>query len=216
LSQSRSTEFQPPLRPPKQQRSRDTLARIVNAAERLLEERRFEDVSVADIAARAHSSVGAFYARFVDKDGLLDYLDELHAETLVQRVSEYSEDPRWEAVSARVFVADVIGFLVGYFKEHRGVLRALAIRARLGDERFAERTRQVNSRVPELIRLVLSRRGEIAHASPDLAAFLGFVMMLSTLRARVLFPETHPTHLPISDTLLTDELVSMYLAYLGI
>ena len=193
------------------------MARIVNAAERLLEEQSFEDISVSDITKRARSSVGAFYARFTDKDALLDYLDESHAEELIDRVTEYSEDDRWTVAPVEEVVSEVIGFLVGFFKEHRGVLRALSIRARLHtDPRFAEPTRRVNSRVPELIRLVMIRRSEIAHASPDLAVYLGFVMIFSTLRERVLFPETYPTHLPISDALLTDELKNAYLAYLGV
>ena len=209
--------FEPPFRAPKQQRSRDTLARIINATERLLEDHRFEDISVADISKLATSSVGAFYARFVDKDALLDYLDRSHAETLIERVEEYAEEDRWESASIGALVGDVIRFLVGYFKDHRGVLRALTVRARLhGDERFAAPTRRVNSRIPEIVRLILSRRGEIEHPSPDLAAFLGFVMVLCTLRERVLFPETHPIHLPISDSLLADELAKMYLSYLGV
>jgi len=193
------------------------MARIVNATERLLEERGFDDISVVDITNRARSSVGAFYARFGDKDALLDHLDAAHAEALIERVTAYSEDDGWREAPIETLVGDVIRFLAGYFKEHRGVLRALSVRARLHDDpRFAEPTRRVNSRVPELIRLVLSRRSEIEHPSPDLAAYLGFVMVISTLRERILFPETYPTHLPISDSLLADELGHAYLAYLGV
>jgi AcrR family transcriptional regulator len=193
------------------------MVRIVNATERLLARRGFHGISVADIASLARSSVGAFYARFADKDALLDYLDETHAERLIEHVEAYSEDDRWRTAPIETLVGDVIRWLAGYFKEHRGVLRALSVRARLHDDpRFAEATLRVNSRVPELIRLVLSRRGEIEHPSPDLAAYLGFVMVISTLRERILFPETYPTHLPISDSLLADELGQAYLAYLGV
>ena len=205
------------VRPPLQQRSRDTLARLVSATERLLEESSFEDLTVADIARRGRSSVGAFYARFPDKDALLDYLDESHAEELIDRVTEYCENDRWKAAPIEALVTEVIRFLIMYFKDHRGVLRALSVRARLHHgSRFAEPARRVNNRVPELIRLVLARRREIAHRSPDLAAYLGFVMVFSTLRERVLFAETYPTHLPISDSLLADELAQAYLAYLGV
>lgn len=205
------------LRPPVQQRSRDTLARIVNATERLLDERSFEDVTVAEIVRTAHSSVGAFYARFPDKDSLLDYLDAVHAEDIIETVAELVDDPASETSPIQRVVGEVMGSLVGYFKTHHGVLRALSVRARLhGESRFAEATRHVNSRLPELMRLIISRRREIAHPSPDLAAYLGFVMILSVVRERMLFPETYPTHLPISDRLLADELTGAYLAYLGV
>ena len=205
------------LKPPLQQRSRDTLARIVNAAERLLGERSFEDVTVAEIVRMAHSSVGAFYARFPDKDALLDHLDDLHAADMIDGVAVYADDPTSNTFPIQRAVGEVMSFLVGYFKAHRGVLRALSVRARLhGEPRFAEATRHINSRLPELMRLIMSRRSEIAHPSPDLATYLGFVMVLSVLRERILFPETHPTHLPISDLLLADELRKAYLAYLGV
>jgi AcrR family transcriptional regulator len=193
------------------------MARIVNAAESLLQERAFEHLSVADITKRARSSVGSFYARFPDKDALLDYLDERHAEELIEHVATYSEERRWDAAPVEAFVGDIVRFLAAYFKEHRGVLRALSVRARShSDARFAEPARRVNSRVPELVRLVLSRRSEIAHPSPDLAVYLGFVMVIGTLRERILFPEGYPTHLPVSDRLLADELAQAYLAYLGV
>jgi AcrR family transcriptional regulator len=193
------------------------MARILNAAERLLVENRFDEITVADIVKRSRSSVGAFYARFADKNALLDYLDEAHAETLIERVTEFREDDRWQSAPVETVVSELIRFLVGFFKEHRGILRALSIRARLHDDpRFAEPTRRVNSRLPELIRIVLSHRSEIAHPSPDQAVYLGFVMVFSTLRERVLFPETYPTQLPISDSLLADELGKAYLAYLGV
>lgn len=205
------------IKPPKQQRSRDTLARLVNATERLLGERSFEDISVAEIVALAHSSVGAFYARFEDKDALLTYLDTYHAEELIARVGEYCEEDRWTTAPVDELVTEIVRFLVQFFRDRRGLLRALSIRARLhADPQFAEPTRQVNSRIPELIRLVLSRRSEIAHPSPEQAVYLGFVMILSTLRERVLFPEVYPTQLPISDALLADELKEAYLAYLGV
>jgi len=59
------------IRPPQQARSQQTLSRILDAAEAILAEKGWEDASVAEIARRAGSSVGAFYTRFPDKDTLL-------------------------------------------------------------------------------------------------------------------------------------------------
>ena len=54
------------VRAPQQARSQETLDRILDAAERLVSEKGFEDTTVADVVARAGSSVGAFYTRFRD------------------------------------------------------------------------------------------------------------------------------------------------------
>lgn len=191
------------------------MARIIDTAERMLEERGFEAVSVSEIARRARSSIGAFYARFEDKDALMHHLDQKHAEALIDRVRAYSEDVRWQDATIAAFVMEVVRFLVGFFKEHRAVLRALAMRASR-DASASEGTQRINSRVPELIRLVLSRRTEIAHPSPDLAVYLGFIMVLGALRERILFPETCPTQIPVSDALFADELAKAYLAYIGV
>ncbi len=56
---------------PKQARSEDTLRRLLNAAEELIIEKGHRAVSIPEIARRAHSSVGGFYARFRDKTELL-------------------------------------------------------------------------------------------------------------------------------------------------
>ena len=68
------------VRPPRQARSQETLDRILDAAEALVAEKGFGDATVADIARRAESSVGAFYARFKDKEGLLYALYERYFE----------------------------------------------------------------------------------------------------------------------------------------
>ena len=59
---------------PKQERSRATHARLLRAGAELLEEKSFDDVTIQESVARAGSSVGAFYARFRDKEGLLEAL----------------------------------------------------------------------------------------------------------------------------------------------
>ena len=64
------------IHPPRQARSEETLERLLDAAEELLAERGFDEITVPEIASKAKSSVGAFYARFKDKDGLLHALHQ--------------------------------------------------------------------------------------------------------------------------------------------
>ncbi len=56
------------FQPPRQERSVATLDRFVRAAEELLAEGAFETATVDDIAVRASSSKGSFYARFGGKE----------------------------------------------------------------------------------------------------------------------------------------------------
>ena len=56
------------VRPARQARSRMTRDRLLAAGRHLLERGAFEATSIADIAAEAGCSVGAFYQRFADKE----------------------------------------------------------------------------------------------------------------------------------------------------
>ncbi len=71
-------------RPPKQRQSQQTRERILPAAEELLRDKCFDDISVAEVVARAQSSSGSFYARFPDKRALLYALPERFGERVRQ------------------------------------------------------------------------------------------------------------------------------------
>src|SRR5215472_5444023 len=81
---------------PKQARSERTLQRLLDAAEALIKEKGHAAVSIPEIARRAHSSVGGFYARFRDKNELLRALEERHFRELEQRVEALADASRWE------------------------------------------------------------------------------------------------------------------------
>ena len=76
---------------PKQARSEQTLHRLLDAAEELIQEKGLADVSVPEIVRRAGSSVGGFYARFKDKDELLQALEERFLHRLDEQVVELSD-----------------------------------------------------------------------------------------------------------------------------
>ena len=55
----------------RQLRSRATMERVLTAVEELLVDKPFDQITIAEIAARASSSPTSIYARFTDKSGLL-------------------------------------------------------------------------------------------------------------------------------------------------
>ena len=73
---------------PVQDRSRRTLAALLDATESLLEERRFEQISVAEIILKAGVSTGSFYARFSGKDALLPALYARYHADLPERLAQ--------------------------------------------------------------------------------------------------------------------------------
>jgi AcrR family transcriptional regulator len=59
------------LRPPMQNRSRETLERVLEAGERLLIEKGWDGFTVQEVSRRAKVSIGSIYARAPSKEALL-------------------------------------------------------------------------------------------------------------------------------------------------
>lgn len=76
------------VREGRQDRSRKTYERIVEAAIELCEGRDFAAISVADVYERADVSPSSFYARFKNKDALLAVLHERHLELMYEAIAD--------------------------------------------------------------------------------------------------------------------------------
>ena len=89
----------PKVNRPQQARSQRTMNRILDAAADLLEEKAWQDLSIQEIVSAANSSVGSFYARFQDKDGLLQALDDRFFDRLIEQIDAVVADPAWQVLS---------------------------------------------------------------------------------------------------------------------
>lgn len=204
------------VRPPQQARSQVTLDRILDAAEALVAAKGFEDAAVAEIARRAGSSVGAFYARFRDKDALLYALYERYFEQAVATANAALDPARWDGVAIPTILRAVVRFLVEIYRERAGLIRAFVVRNHT-DAAFRARQERLSHLVNEkLSALLLARRQEIAHPDPPRAAAFGLTMAVSAIESAVLFGELRSADLSLSDDELAAELVRAFLAYLGV
>lgn len=203
------------VRPPQQARSQETLERLLDAAEHLVAEKGFEDTPVAEVARRAGSSVGAFYARFQDKDALLHALYERYYEQAIATADAALEPARWEGAQIPEILAAVVRFLVSIYREQAGLIRAFVVRNHSDAEFQARRDRLSHYVSERLSALLLARRDEIDHAEPEKAAAFGLILVFSTLDSVMLFGELRSGAVRLSDDELGTELTRAYLAYLG-
>lgn len=177
------------IRTPTQTRSKVTMERFIAAALRLVEAKRWEDISVAQLAAEAGSSVGAFYSRFGDKETLLEVLDDHYARAMTDLLEGFSRTP---ADGFAVSVTALLGDLVGLYDRHQGLIRTLVLTARNTERTvYAANTRRMRNTVPPVV--------ERLQRCPDLpagcdAAHLGTALAFtfSALREQILFPEAVP------------------------
>lgn len=213
-----ATEPSPALqwvKPPRQQRSQETLDRILDAAAALVADKGFEDTPLQEIVRRAGTSVGAFYTRFHDKDGLLFALHERFLDEAVATTDDALDPRRWSGAPLADVIGAVVRFLVSIYREQEGLLRAFMIRHHRDAEfraRQSRLSRHLNQRLAELL---AGRAHEIAHPAPTRAIPLGLLGVLATLDATILFGDLHAPDLALSDDDLASELARSWLAYLG-
>jgi AcrR family transcriptional regulator len=204
------------VRPPRQARSQETLDRILDAAEALVAEKGFEDTPVSEIVHRAESSVGAFYARFHDKEGLLHALYERYYEEAVATADVTLDPARWEGAGTPELIDAVIHFLVSIFRDRRGLMRAFVIRNHTHPEFQARQQRLSHYVIARLRALLLARREQLSHPDPERATRFGLMLVFSALETMILFGEMRSSLLSLSDEDLADELTRSTLAYLGV
>ena len=204
------------IREPRQARSRETLDRILDAAESLVAEKGFEDATVAEIVRRGESSVGAFYARFRDKEGLLYALYERYLEQATATADDALDPERWHGTDLRALLQAVVRFLVVIYRDRGGMIRAFVVRNH-SDPEFRARQERLSHYVSEkLAAALLAQRDEITHPEPDKAIAFGLSMVFSSIESHVLFGETRSSTLALGDDDLAAELTRAYLAYLGV
>jgi AcrR family transcriptional regulator len=208
----------PPLhwvKPPQQARSQKTFERVLDAAEEVIAERGVAALTVSEVVRRAGSSVGAFYARFPDKDALLATLHERSCEEAVA-TAELALDPkRWESADLPSAVSEVVRFTAALCRERRGILLAFITMAAT-DATYAERRARLEARLSDLLHaFLLSREGEVTHPDLRVAADTAIRMILGTLEYGAMIHRTTTEDAGPSDERISTELSLAVLRYVG-
>jgi len=203
-------------RPARQDRSRKTLERLLDATEASLEDKGLDGATVPVIAARSRLSVGVVYRRFPDKDALIRAVYERFFARSREKNRAALEPERWASVPTAGIVHSLIGGMVAGYRLRRGLLRALLLYAEThSDRRFRRRAEELNREAFDgIVALLLSRKRDLKHADPGDAIRFCLIAVGSTLRTLVLSTE-HP-HAFAEGERLARELSDLSLRYLGV
>jgi AcrR family transcriptional regulator len=201
--------------PPQQERSRETLRKLLAGAEQLFGEVPISEATVPQICARAGCTTGAFYRRFRDKDELLDTLfaDLLHD---IDTVTSAALDPAATA-GERLgeSVSRFVAALADVYLRRAGLCRAIGQSADAHD-RYRERvTKQARRISQQLAALLAHKNAEFDHPDARLAADFAFRQVFATLDQSVRFPGSGPTAVKLNGLVLTKELTRGFLGYIG-
>jgi AcrR family transcriptional regulator len=213
------TSSVPPLRwikPPQQARSKRTLERVLDAAEDVIRERGVAGLTVSEVVRRAGSSVGAFYARFADKEGLLATLHERTCDEALATAQLALDPGRWKSADIATLIEEVVRFVAAQNEERLGLMLAfLALSA--SDVSYARRRAALEGKIGGLLgHLLHERASEIAHPDPRLAADVTVRMVLGTLESDTLARRHSSTEPAPKDEVLAYELAHAVVAYLGV
>ncbi len=204
------------VRAPQQARSHDTLARLLDAAEAMLEEAPWDQCTVAALVARARSSIGAFYARFPDKDSLLQHLHQRRATEGIHTADAVLERERWLGVTMEPLIRALVAFVAKDYVDHAGLHREV-VRRNSTDARFRERSAHVTGHVVRLMALLLEERRHEMDIDDSLrAADMLHRILYSVMDQSVQFVDRPPGPVALTQPQLVEAVVRAMLGYLGV
>jgi AcrR family transcriptional regulator len=108
----------------RQKRSQKTYDALISTGFKLLEQREFESITIADLAHAAGYSVGAFYSRFSSKD---EFFEALVAHHLEER--SRARNVLLESSASDDWIDALIGDIVKYYWKRRRFWRAALVRS---------------------------------------------------------------------------------------
>jgi AcrR family transcriptional regulator len=160
--------------------------------------------------------VGAFYARFRDKQALLHSLYARYDQSLETRMDELRERASWEGLDLAGSVRLLVEHLVAFFGERLFLMRALALYARTRPDEIDSDARRRRRRQHQFLHsALLTRRDEIHHPEPERAVELAIFFAAAACRDRILFAEApHSESTRLSTAELVHEVTRMVLGYL--
>ena len=155
-----------------QARSRATRDKLIAALEELLKTKQFDDISVAEIAAKAGVSPASIYRRFENKDAFIPVLFELYQ----RRIEDWTASPEAkfdpaEAPTLRDALRQIALIALRQLGQQRHILRAVHIYAHLRPDLIGQEWRALQTRmVASFSALLTLYRAEIKRADMATAA----------------------------------------------
>ena len=205
-----------PLLEPRQDRSRSTVERLLNATIGILDESGLEGALIPHIAKAADMAPANVYRRFIDKNALLRAAF-LHALRQSNAGNHSQLAPLLLGDSLAASATRLASLLLSQYRQHPRFLRALSRFIDTDtDQTFVQEARTIiGANVTLLVDVLLAHRAEIGHALPEAA--LRFAVLNMTCSIEVYALDQHAIwHVEpaVSAEALVDNLVLGFVAYL--
>jgi len=207
------SEIESEIRQPRQKRSQEAYARVLQAGRDILERQGLSGFTVQAVSQQAGVSVGSIYLRAPSRKALLL---AIHAEEMerMDREEVWLVPTSVPPGGARAHIEEVVTKTASQMLDNAGILRAFM---RLGpeDPEIYERGRISSQRVAEQFEAaLLVCRDEFRHPNPDTAADFAFRMLHSMTSRRITHGPNFEAPRPLTDDAFVAELSRSIAAYL--
>jgi AcrR family transcriptional regulator len=206
---------------PQQERSRESLRKLLKAATEVLGQHGVERTTIPRIAEHAGLTPGAVYRRFRDKEALLEAAILGILERQEERLKAGLTAEKAAKIPLDVFVEQIIGSMVVSYRANAAMLRALRhfAQGRDGTDFVKKATKLEIRSFERVVDLILAGDRDIAHPNPRRAVSFGLMMIISTLHELVVMPTSvkdWKNLMPKDDAALKRELTRAFLGYLRV
>jgi AcrR family transcriptional regulator len=210
----------PAQRPPVQERSRESLRRMLDAAEVVLAKHGLEGAILPRIAAKAGISAANVYRRFRDKDALIAAVFQRIRERSSAAMAAQVDPEMVRPIGLVQFSRNIIEGMIQNYRGDAGLIRAgVQYSEQHWETAFVRTTRTSEAQsFQRMVDTFMIWRDQIKHPDPQRAVRFGFVMIAVVLRELILFNRARIFEdvLSLDDDILRTELPRMFLRYLGV
>lgn len=196
----------------KQVRSRRTLEAILDAAEELLAERDFDQLTMAELAKRAGCGVGTVYGRIPNKESLLACLYDRHGVGGGEVIAELLAACEGAGLEGRVRV--LCGVVVDYCAANRGSIRATTAHLFSHREDVYGFRKNMTAMFKRFASVLVECADEIPHPDPLAACQLGLLAVSDLAQSRIVFGDRVAIQIRYSKKNLKVQLTHLLLSYL--
>lgn len=183
---------------------------------KLLSNRDFDSLSVDEIVNASRTSKGAFYFRFESKAHLLRHLAAITYEDLLRSSNAFFGQQKTRDCGLEEFIDLFVGYAAEIYTGNRNLLRAFLNESRPGGDPVVlalARNGAAHS-AQQLIDLLKSKRREIRHPEPDLAAVIAAMALGILLRQSLLYPEQRASTAAVPKQVMITEIKQIVTKYL--
>jgi len=189
------------------------MAAMLDAAEAIFAEGGDGALTVEAVVKRADTSVGSFYSRFGDRDGLLQSMHE----RFLLRLGGAAHVAVAAAGNEKTLAGAIEVFISHLFTaagEYRNSARFFVLH-RSSDPNLRAQGIRANTLFAGIFTtLMLSHREEIAHASPETAIDVAWRMLFAALTQQMMFDDEEVTGVKMTSPALVREIACCLVAYL--